>query len=104
MLNHFIENEKDASDLIENAIRKHNQTIANEKLKEYHKNDIKKASNILYNPERICKLSPNYDNNKQIKTWMKQAKQAEEMRQLKFVEKNAHTKFVLDYIFGVKND
>ena len=102
MNNHFIHYDSTADDLIENAIRKHNQAIANEKLKEYHKNDIKKASSILYNPERICKLSPNYDNNKQIKTWMKQAKQAEEMRQLKFEKTNNHTQFVLDYIFGVK--
>lgn len=96
-----------ADDLIENAIRKHNQEIANETIKQYHKENDKyhkKGSNALYTPERICKLSSNYDNNEQIKTWMKQAKQAEEMRQLKFVEKNAHTKFVLDYIFGVKND
>lgn len=94
-----------ADDLIENAIQKHNQEIANDAIKQYHKENDKyhkKGSNALYTPERICKLSPNYDNNKQIKTWMKQAKQAEEMRQLKFVEKNAHTKFVLDYIFGVK--
>lgn len=102
MQNHFIENETDASDIIENAIMKHNQEIANEKLKQSHKNDIKKTGSILYNPERICKLSKNYDNNKQIKTWMKQAKVAEEMRQLKFNKTNNHVKFVLDYIFGVK--
>jgi len=98
MQNHI----NDIDDLLEKVIQQHNQEIANETLKQSHKNDIKKSGFILYNPDRICKLSKNYDNNKQIKTWMKQAKQAEEMRNLHFNHTNQHTKFVLDYIFGAK--
>ena len=92
-----------ADDLIENAINKHNQEIANETIKQYHKENDKyhkKGSNALYTPERICKLSRIYDNNEQIKKWMKEGKVAEQMRNKQYDEIKPTDNFVLNYIFG----
>ena len=92
-----------ADDLIENAIEKHNQEIANDAIKQYHKEYDKyhkKGSNALYSPERICKLSRIYDNNEQIKKWMKEGKVAEQMRNKEYDVIKPTDNFVLNYIFG----